>query len=96
MESAVSHASAAWRSTSSGAFQNAMIASPMYLSIVPRWLRIRSVIGVRNRFMNRVRPCGSNCSDMRVKPRTSVNITVISRISPPSCSNSGWRAMRST
>ena len=38
MASAVSQARAAWRSTSSGAFQNAMIASPMYLSIVPRWL----------------------------------------------------------
>ena len=29
--------------------------------------------------MKRVRPCGSNCSEIVVKPRTSVNITVISR-----------------
>ncbi len=35
MASAVSQASAAWACTSSGAFQNAMIASPMYLSMVP-------------------------------------------------------------
>ena len=49
---------AAWSASSSGAFQNAMIASPMYLSMVPRSSRMMSVIGVRKRLMKRVSSCG--------------------------------------
>ena len=45
--------------SSSGAFQNAMIASPIYLSMVPLRAMIALVSGVRKRFISAVRPCGS-------------------------------------
>ena len=68
--SADSHA---WRpclASSSGAFQNAMMQSPMYLSMVPLRSRIRSDIGVRKRLIRLVSPWGAplNSSEMPVNP----------------------------
>ncbi|MNT25907.1 hypothetical protein D3C72_1614520 [compost metagenome] len=66
---------------STGAPQNAMTQSPMYLSMVPRWLRmvwVRRLKTVLSRAWSRV---GSRVSDSRVKPRMSQNITVISLLS---------------
>ena len=48
------------RWSSSGAFQNAMMASPMYLSIVPLRSMMALVNGVRKLFISLVRPCGSS------------------------------------
>mgnify|MGYP006200348991 CR=1 FL=1 len=42
----------AWSGTSSGAFQNAIIASPIYLSIVPRFSMTSPDIGVRKSFIS--------------------------------------------
>ena len=56
-----------------------MTQSPMYLSMVPRWLRMIWVSLLNTSFNN---PCsckGSIRSDMAVKPRMSQNITVSSR-----------------
>ena len=47
MRSAASQAFASWSASSSGAFQNAMMASPMYLSIVPLRSTMAFVSGVR-------------------------------------------------
>ena len=72
-----------------------MMQSPMYLSIVPRRARISRVIGDRKpRLISRLRPCGLalNVSEIVVKPRMSENISVSMRVSPPSCSRSGWAA----
>ena len=59
MSSAASQALTWCSLSSSGAFQNAMMASPIYLSMVPLRLRIALVSGVRKRFISAVRPCGS-------------------------------------
>ena len=83
------HARRAWSGWESGAFQNAMIASPMYLSIVaPLSIRTR-VIGVRKSLSRAVRETGSSPSDSVVKPRMSQNRTVSSRSSPPSFRRGG-------
>ena len=91
IRSAASQAFASCAGSSSGAFQNAMMASPMYLSIVPLRSMMTLVSGVSSRFISVVRPCGSRlyCSEIVVKPRTSQNISVMSRSSPPSTSFSG-------
>jgi len=47
MAMAVSRACVAWSVSGTGAPQKAMIASPMYLSIVPRFSCTFSVIAVR-------------------------------------------------
>ena len=60
MSSAASQALSSWVGSSSGAFQNAMIASPMYLSIVPLRSMMALVSGVRKLFISAVRPCGSS------------------------------------
>jgi hypothetical protein len=98
MRKAASQAFASWAASSSGAFQNAMMASPMYLSIVPLRSTMALVSGVNSRFIRCVRPCGSSlyCSAMVVKPRTSENSTVMTRSSPPSTSFSGDWASCST
>src|SRR5260370_17520106 len=79
MSSAASQALSWCSLSSSGAFQNAMMASPIYLSIVPLRARIALVRGVRNRFISFVNPCGSclKDSEMVVKPLTSENMMVI-------------------
>ena len=94
--SAELQASVTWVGTSTGAFQNAIMQSPMYLSMVPIRSIITCVIGVRNLFISCVRPSGSYSSDIEVKPRTSQNIIEISFISPPSFSCSGSDANCST
>ena len=68
-----------------------MMASPIYLSMVPLRARIALVSGVSKRFISPVRPCGSSLkvSEIVVNPRTSENMMVISRYSPPSTSFSG-------
>src|SRR5215204_1551820 len=93
-----SQAFASCAASSSGAFQNAMMASPMYLSIVPLRSTMALVSGVNSRFIRWVRPCGSSlyCSEIVVKPRTSENSTVMTRSSPPSTSFSGDWASCST
>ncbi len=98
MASALSQAWSAWRGSSSGAFQNAMMQSPMYLSIVPFRDMMMSVMGVRNRLMSCVSPCGFvlNVSEIAVKPRTSQNSMVIARVSPPSFRRCGCSASRFT
>ena len=45
-----------WSSTSNGAFQKAMMQSPMYLSMVPSLAMMTSVMGVKKRFMSLVKP----------------------------------------
>ena len=81
---------AAWFGSSSGAFQNAMMASPMYLSIVPRFSRMISDNGVSRLLMKLVSSCAFMRSEIEVKLRTSQNSSVSSRTSPPSSSLSGW------
>src|SRR6516162_679811 len=56
ISSAASQAFASCSSSSTGAFQNAMMASPMYLSMVPLRSMMALVNGVRNRFIRRVKP----------------------------------------
>ena len=86
----------AWSGSSSGAFQNAMMQSPIYLSIVPLCSVMISVIGDRNSLMKCVSVWASMPSDEVVKPRMSQNMIVMTRISPPSASFSGLRASSST
>ena len=69
--------SSAWRGSSIGAFQNAMMQSPMYLSIVPWRSMISLVIGERKpRLIRRLSPCGFDLklSEIEVKPRMSENM----------------------
>src|SRR6185312_6875670 len=58
-----------------------MMASPMYLSMVPRWVWMTRVMGVRYSFISCDRSLGWRASEMLVKSRTSANITVSSRLS---------------
>ena len=83
-------ACAAWSSSSSGAFQNAMMASPMYLSMVPRLVRMISDSGVSRLLMKVVSSCAVIVSEIEVKLRTSQKSSVSSRTAPPSSSFSGW------
>src|SRR5207344_1653872 len=98
ISSAASQALISWLASFSGAFQNAITASPMYLSMVPLCSMMALVSGVRKLFINDVRPCGSSLysSDMVVNPRTSLKRMLISRSSPPSTSLSGDCASCST
>ena len=84
--SAATQALRACLGSSTGAFQNAMTASPMNLSMVPRSARITSDSGVNSRFRKRISSCALMPSEMRVNPRTSANSNDTSRVSPPSCS----------
>ena len=61
-----------------------MIQSPIYLSIVPLTLIISLVRGVKNLFINFVKPCGSDLKDSEivVNPLTSQNKNVIFLVSP--------------
>src|SRR6266545_4170695 len=95
--SAALHARSAWSGCSCGAPQNAMIASPMYLSRVP-WFSetMISVIGVRYSFRSSRRTCGSSFSEMDVNPRMSLNRTVRTRFSPPSWTEPPFESTSST
>ena len=75
MPSAAATACRAWSASSSGAFQNAMIASPIYLSIVPPSASTTPDSGLSSRFISAVSRSGSSfsVSEMVVKPRTSLN-----------------------
>ena len=96
MASAERQAFLACSGSSKGAFQNAMMQSPIYLSMVPLPSRMMSVIGVRNLLMNRVSSSASNFSEIVVKSRISQNSIVMGFISPPRVSFSGWAASCST
>ena len=78
----------AWFSQSSGAFQNAMIQSPMYLSTVPPFSRTILVIRFRQSLITSTNPSGSSLflqySDIGVNPTMSINRKLISFLSPPS------------
>ena len=63
---------------STGAPQNAMTQSPMYLSMVPRLERMMSVSRLNTEFSSSCNWVGSIFSDILVKPRMSQNITVSS------------------
>ncbi len=73
----------AWSGSSSGAFQNAMMQSPIYLSMVPCASVMISLIGEVKLFIRCVSSCGVSPSDIVVKPRMSQNITVSVLASPP-------------
>ena len=77
--SAAATASRACAGLATGAPQNAMIASPMYLSTVPRSSWITSVSAVRYTFIISESARGDRCSEIAVKLRTSENSTVSSR-----------------
>ena len=74
----------------------AMIASPIYLSIVPRFFRMTSLSGVSNSLMNWVSSAALIRSEIEVKLRTSQNNRVSCRTSPPSLSRLGSAMMWST
>ncbi|MNY77805.1 hypothetical protein D3C86_2178330 [compost metagenome] len=57
-----------------------MTQSPMYLSIVPRFPRIRSVNRLNTLLSNACSCVGSMVSDILVKPRMSQNMTVNSLV----------------
>ena len=85
-------------STSIGAFQKAIIQSPIYLSIVPFLFMISLVRGVKNLFISFVKPCGSDlkASEIVVNPLTSQKRNVIFFVSPPKTNLSGSSANCST
>ena len=87
--SAARHARAAWPSTSTGAFQNAMMESPIYLSMVPSSCWISFDSGASSVLMKPTSSVAFSASEIGVKLLTSMNITVMSRASPPSRSASG-------
>ena len=65
-----------------GGPQYAMMASPMYLSMMPLCARIGADIAEKYRFMTLTRPCGVISSLALVKPLMSQNSTVITRRCP--------------
>ncbi len=72
-----------------GAFQKAMMQSPIYLSSVPRCsLMITFVSGVRVELIRCVSSWGFSFSAILVKSRISENITDSTRSSPPSFTSS--------
>ena len=73
-----------------GAFQNAIMQSPIYLSMVPSVSKISSERTESNLLINWVNPSGSSlyCSEMPVNPRISENSMVISLVSPPRTNDS--------
>ena len=82
--------------SSRGAFQNAIIQSPIYLSMVPFLARIMSVRGVKSLLISTVSPSASNNSEILVNPLTSQNKSVISRFAPPSVNKAGSSTTCST
>ena len=76
-----------------GAPQNAMMASPMYLSMVPSEARRMSVIGVRKPLSSAVSSVGFIFSDIEVKPRMSEKRIVALRRSPCQKSRSGFASI---
>ena len=71
--------------SSDGAFQKAIMQSPMYLSIVPCLFRISLDNTVNKLFIRSVNPSGSDLyfSEIEVNPLMSENKKVISFLSPP-------------
>ena len=88
--SAASQACTSWAGSSSGAFQNAMMASPMYLSMVPC---VDDGVGQRRQEAGSSGSLGPGgflvdlCDSG--EPRTSLNRMVITRSSPPRTSFPG-------
>ncbi len=68
------------RGVVTGAPQKAMMASPMYLSSVPRWPRMAWVMVEKKRLTRARSSCGGSDSETRVKLRMSQNITVSTRL----------------
>ena len=91
-------ASSGWLSCEAGAFQKAIMQSPMYLSMVPSHSKISLERVVNKRLIKSVRASGSclYCSEILVKPRISENSIVISLRSPPSFRDSLDSARRFT
>ncbi len=79
----------AWSSIYSGAFQNAMMLSPIYF--VDRARLVLDGVGERReqRVEEMTRSSGVSISEIGVKPRTSMNMMESGRILPPSCMASG-------
>ena len=77
--------------SSSGAFQNAIMQSPIYLSIVPLHSKTSLVRLVSKILIISVSFSGVSfrASDIVVKPLTSQNMIVIFLLSPPNFSFSG-------
>ena len=75
-----------WFGSSAGAFQNAIIQSPIYLSIVPSLFKISFDRTVSKLLIKSVKASGSSLyfSEIEVKPLMSENKNVISFRSPPS------------
>ena len=94
MSYAAATAWAAWSGSASGAPQKAIIASPMYLSMVPWWRCTTSVSGVSRAFSSAVSSRGSMRSAWLVKSWTSQNSTLSSRASPSRSSACGSRPRR--
>src|SRR6266851_3279599 len=92
MASAVRQALTAWSPSSKGAPQKAITASPIYLSSVPFEWNMRRVISDRYPFSRSARSCASSSSDIAVKLRISLNITVISVLR--GCTNCGRSSRR--
>ena len=80
-----------WSGSSMGAFQNAIMQSPMNLSMVPPCLIMMSVILVRNLLISLVKPSGSPlyCSLIGVNPLMSENMKVMVLVSPPNFKSEG-------
>ena len=57
------------------------MASPMYLSSVPRCSAITAVMAEKNRFTSSRSACGDSDSEICVKLRMSQNMTLSSRFS---------------
>ena len=96
ISSVARQASLAWSGSSSGAFQNAMMELPIYLSMVPSFSITASVIGVRKSLSRAVSAVASIRSEMVVKSRMSQNMMVRSRTSPPRRSSPGFATSRFT
>ena len=73
-----------------------MTASPMNLSTVPPWRWMTPVISVKHSFISSTISRGARPSESDVKPATSANITVSSRVSPPRASWPGFFTSWST
>ncbi len=96
MASAARSAARTWSGTSTGAFQNAIMPSPMNLSSVPPVSSTCCVSGVWTEFRKPTTSSAESRSEREVKPRMSENSTVRMRVSPPSTRRDGSRARLST
>ncbi|MCY1238944.1 hypothetical protein D9M72_517050 [compost metagenome] len=83
MPSAARSAFCGWLTTSTGAFQKAMMESPMNLSSVPSLASTWRLSASSSVLRKATTSVGVMRSLISVKLRTSTNITVSSRSSPP-------------